>query len=156
MKQSEIIVALFARGREIGYAALERGVLTRYGTKSIRGSRCGNAFREQVRVALLSLGVVQDVCTVTERPSTISKPGALCTEVYRRLKRRENVRVLSISEAKRRLCGSGKATHRDLAEVAAERYAILRPHLTDHPHRIKYWERMFIAVALAETVNSHR
>lgn len=149
---SKTIVALFARGREIGFAVLERGELVRYGVKSVKGTRHGSAFNERVKDTLSPLLAPAEALIVTERIPATAKPGALCAAVSRQLERRSNIRVLSVAEAKKRLCGNGKATHCDLAEAVAERYPILRPHRMGNVQRVKYWERVFLAVALADAI----
>jgi hypothetical protein len=49
------ILALFARGREIGFVWLENGLLYRYGVKTIKGKRSGSAFYKRIGKALKRL-----------------------------------------------------------------------------------------------------
>lgn len=151
------IIAFFARGREIGFVILEAGHIIRYGIKTVRGKRGGPTFIERIEEALaplLEMSGPQGMI-VTERPSVLSRTGALC-QVMSTLadgwkQHGYPVHLLSLEEAKRRLCNSRDATHRDLIQATVEQYPMLRS-LVARPNgqQTKYWEKVFLAAALVD------
>ena len=154
------IIAFFARGGGIGFALLDGGELRRYGVKTIEGRRRGAAFTRSIENALSPLLAMlgEGGLIVMERNSPASRRGALCrrmSQIANRWERRGYaVCPLSLSEAKRRMCERPKATHRVLVETIATRHPILRPLVTRASiQQFKYWERVFIAMALAEVAN---
>ena len=129
MKQPpKIIIALFARGREIGYAVLEGGELTRYGVKTIRGRRKGAAFQRTVEATASSLlaDASKDAVNVFEKHDARTRLGGLAQALSRYAERWEGrTLLLSTAQAKAALCGTRKATHAALASATAERYPII-------------------------------
>ena len=144
------IIAIFARGREIGFVVIRGRKLRRWGVKTIRGERRGPAFAKSVEKALSSVleQVGQTSVVVTERQaSPRGALGRVIPEVLRRWKKQEiQPRYISLSEVKRTLCANEKATHQELVEAVGEKYPIL---LADQP-QADYWQKVFIAVAMAE------
>jgi len=152
------ILAFFARGREIGYVLMVNSEIYRYGVKTIKGKRSGTAFVERVAKSLLPLletigpaGVV-----VIERRHTLKGHGALKETVSRIVPRfAQNIYPLleiSLSEAKRSLCGLPKATHLELIETISRRYPLFLPQIRDvKVHQAKYWGKVLMALAMAET-----
>ena len=149
------IVSLFVRGREIGFAVIESGALVRYGIKTIKGRRRGPAFAGRVEKALSPVLDAPNSRIVIERNSDASQQGALVKalpQIVKRLsKKGYALYSLPLREVKKRLCDTPKATHGQLSEVIAAQYPILWPLITGAEIRgAKYWEKVFIAVALAE------
>lgn len=134
------LLALLARGREIGFAIFDGRELLRFGVRSVRGSRRGARFVKRVAAVLdgLSRLVGSDVCLVAETnlPASAEKGGLnrALREVIGNRKENHAVRHVSLPEAKRFLCGSPSATQGDLIAVVAERHPICR--LPETPKRV--------------------
>ena len=156
------IIAFFARGREIGFVILEEQELVRYGVKTIKGNRQGSAFPTRVETALASFCAMggSSRIVVVERPSRSSRTGALCNvigDLTTHWKRTGfPVYTLSLNEAKRRICGDPKATHRAVLQRMIERYPRLWPVVTlRKAQNATYWEKVGLVMALAD-VATHR
>lgn len=155
------ILALFARGREIGFVIIENGELWRYGVKTIKGKRRGVAFAKRVESAISPLmeAIGPHGVIVIERTESLKREGALCHILPQLLKgltnRGYSLHSISLAEVKQRLCDTRKATHRELIEAIAERYPVLRSVMIDaKAQKVKYWEKVFIAMALADGAKS--
>ena len=153
------IIALFARGREIGFVVMHRGKIVRYGVKTITGRRRGRTFVEGIEKALadvLSLAGPQGVI-VAETHKLAHHQGALCrvlADIFKRWERRGlGVCYLSLEEVKESLCRNQKATHSELVEAVADRYPPLQSLITGATiEGQKYWQKGFVAMGLAEVV----
>jgi len=153
------ILSLFARGKEIGFVIIEGGEILRYGVKTVKGKRNRPDFAKRVEKTIAPLLEIIDPkgLVVIERCSDVSKRGALCEAIGKISKlwkeRGYILRFISLSEAKKRICGSRKATYRELIEVVVEEYPILRIlSLNSKLKKTKYWQKVLIAMALAEGV----
>jgi hypothetical protein len=161
MQKATNTLALFARGREIGFVWLENGLLYRYGVKTIKGKRYGRAFYKRIGKSLKRLleNLCPDGMVVIERVDNQCKLGELAKalpgiveqfvgDVYPLIS-------LSLVEVKLRLCGSAKATHLDLIEIIAQREPIFLSLIKDgKAQQRNYWKKMLIAMALAEAVQN--
>ena len=124
-----MIVALFARGRDLSYAVFHEGELVRFGMKSIRGKRRGARFRRAVTDAVAPLlEIASSPVIVIEPVDDTSRLGALprtlaCLPNHGPRKR--GVRFVSLRDAKARWCGNPRATHRELRDAMFSRHAVL-------------------------------
>jgi hypothetical protein len=151
------IVAVFARGRELGFALFDGAELLRFGVRSIRGSRRGATFEKRVADVLDALvrfdGSNVWLVVETDPPSAAEKGGlnrALRVAVEVRMD--ENAcHGVSLADAKRLLCGSPSATQADLIATVAERHPVCRmPDAPPRPGVKPYGLAAVLAVALAE------
>ncbi|MDA1193011.1 MAG: hypothetical protein O3A46_15155 [Candidatus Poribacteria bacterium] len=146
-KRIQTTIGLFARGKEIGFAVVVNGEMTRYGVKTVTGKRTGADFRHRIASIL-------DALTEAESSSWIilpdkASPGALSRTVLRWAEAPRNaghVRRVSMNDVKRLICGDPGATHRALSQTVVATYPILAAASAkrDQPKR-----RVLIAVALA-------
>ena len=151
------ILALFARGREIGFVWLEGGSLYRYGVKTIKGKRRGPAFYKQIGKSLKGLleKLGPDGMVVIERVNDGGRQGGLAKALPRIVEQFvDNVyplMSLSLSEVKQSLCGSPEATHIKLMETIAQREQIFLSLLKDgKAQKRNYWKKVLMAMALGE------
>ena len=119
-------------------------------------------FMQSVERAILSvLSFTEEKgLIVTERRSR-TQQGALCQilpQVLEEWEKREyRVCYLSLKAVKACLCRNPKARHRDLVDEVLERYSRLPLSIGDMTiERQKYWEKVFIALAMAEMAEVRR
>ncbi len=150
------IVALYGRGREIGFVIFYRDQMMRYGVKTIPGKRRGRGFEKRIEKAVtdvLSLAGWGGVI-VAERNRPTVHQGALRRILPQVLKRVERpglkTHYLSLDAVKVSLCGNNKAMHQQLVASVGRLYPILvRLIEGGTTEKRKYWQKVFIAVALA-------
>ena len=72
------IIAFFSRNGEIGYVIIREGELRRWGVKTIKGKRSGDAFVRKVEKALSAvISLAEQGVIVTERIRGTPHQGAL-------------------------------------------------------------------------------
>jgi len=153
------MLALFARKREIGFVLFLNGVMYRYGVKTIRGKR-GQVFAKCVEKALFPLlETLGDGVIVIERRERIGKGSSYKPTIPNILKRFVKdvypLREISLSEVKQSICDYKKATHQELIETIVQRYPTFLSKIKGvTPEKAKYWEKVLMALALAEVVKS--
>ncbi|MDA1190059.1 MAG: hypothetical protein O3A46_00065 [Candidatus Poribacteria bacterium] len=154
----EIIVGLFARGRETGFAVFERDGLVRFGVRTVRGRKTPPLL--QRIVPRLVSESIPDVGHVTVAAEAVDDDPASSGVLRRTLDEAirpellPGVRItrVSLSEAKRVLCGDSDATHINLLEATQTRFPLLRQPTRRAPLNglPEGWTAAF-AVALAVT-----
>jgi len=149
-------LALFARGREIGFVFIDNGELLRYGVKTIKGKRRGPGFYERIGKAIEGLleNLQANGMVVIERVDSGGKQGGLAKIlphiVEQFVDKVYPLMSLSLAEVKQRLCGSTKATNRALMETIAQREQIFLPLLDGKAQKRNYWKKVIMAMAMAE------
>ena len=149
-------IALFARGRELGFVILISGQLQRYGVKTFKGTKQGAVFAQKVRDTIDTL--IADDCPdrgiVIERSDDRLPKGVLCQFIENEAEQwnqsAEKLSLISLHEAKAHLCQTPKATHAQLREAIVRKYPILWSLIQKKKGPIKYWEKVCFALALAE------
>jgi len=149
------ILALFARGREIGFVWIDNGELLRYGVKTIKGKRRGPAFYKQIGKSLKGLleKLGPDGLVVIERVDDGGRKGGLAKALPRIVEEFVDkvypLMSLSLAEVKQSLCGCSKATHLALMETIAQREQIFLSLLKDgKAQRRNYWKKVLMAMGL--------
>jgi hypothetical protein len=152
------IVAVFARGRELGFALFDGAELLRFGVRSIRGARRGATFEKRVADVLDALVRLagSDARFVLEAnpPPSAEKGGlnrALRVAVEVRFDKNA-VYGVSLADAKRLFYGCPSATQANLIAAVAERHPACRmPDAPLRPGVKPYGLAAILAVAFAET-----
>jgi len=153
------IIALFARGREIGFVILENGKIVRYGVKTIKGKKQGSDLTrrvERILAPVLAMAGLHSVIVI-ERDAELSRKGALCKAIHHLAGqwRRQNYRVRPVSwaEVVRTLCEGRRATQREVAQAILEQHPLLWQLVRQSTaYRAKYWKKVLLAAALAEVI----
>jgi hypothetical protein len=156
------ILALFARGREIGFVILEKGRISRYGVKTVRGKKkqSPDLIRRLNRILapVLAMAGPHSVIVI-ERDASPSRKGVLCRAVHRLSGQwqRRGYKVCSVSwkEIRERLCECREVTQREVSwAVVYQRHPLLWPLVKQSAtHQAKYWRKVLLAAALAEVVH---
>ena len=153
-------VALFARGREIGFVILDGRTITRYGVKTIKGKKQGSDLTrrvERVLAPVLAMAGSHGLIVV-ERDVNLSRKGMLCKAVHRLSEqwRRRGYWVASVSwkEVRERLCECREVTQYQVSfAVVYQRHPLLWPLVKRSTvQQTKYWKKVLLAAALAEAV----
>ena len=155
------IIALFARGKSIGYVNLVNSEIYKYGVKTIREEKKSAVFFERVANSLEDLleTFVQSGVVVIERVDDLGRYGALTRAIPHVLKHSvhsgHSLMQISLGSVKQSLCDKKNASHQELIESIVHRYPIFLPLVKGvTPHKIKYWEKALMAVGLAEVAKS--
>jgi len=156
------ILALFARGREIGFVLINNGTVYRYGVKTIKGNKKrGQVFVKCVEKALFPLleNLETDGAVVIEQRERLGRKNASKTTILHILKRFvEDVyplQEISLSEVKQSICAYKKATHQELIETIVRRYPTFLSKIKGVAReKARYWEKVLMALALAEVAKS--
>lgn len=154
------LIALFTRGREIGFVILENGQVVRYGVKTIKGKKQGPGLIRRVERILAPVLVMAGLHSVIviERDANLSRKGALCQVVHRLSEqwRCRGYRVSSVSwkEVKEKLCEHSKTTHQEVIQAVVQRQPLLWL-LVRHStvQQASYWKKVLLAAALAEAAH---
>lgn len=159
MNYKGTMIALMARGGEIAYVVMRHGEIWRWGIKTIRCRRSGRVFTQRVERALFSILELGGKPPVVVVEKQVSPRGGLCRAIPNLLKRWEkdssdSLRYLSIQAVKQRVCGNCQATHRELVEAVAKKHPILWSLTTGEKAKTKYWEKVFIAVAMGQVIQA--
>lgn len=148
----KVILGLFARGREIGYALLvaDTGELVRFGVKTIRGRRKGKEFVRAVEKALAPLIPTADWVVMEDTRLVRQKLGGLCRELTTLAERWKQDKIcfrrVALSNAKQFFCADKQTSQRELTSRAEERFPLfIRKRASASP------KVFLLATALAKT-----
>ena len=157
-----VVVSLFARGCEVGYATMEAGSLAFYGVKTIPGPRRGATFRREVERRLNPIiSLAEGGVLVVERIEGSPDLGALAQTLdglvraprTARTRTGRTTRRMSLGEVKNAVCRYRRASHGELADAVQARFPALRLFgKASGFQATKYRERCLIAVGMAETM----
>jgi len=156
------ILALFARGREIGFVLINNGTVYRYGVKTTKGNKKrGQVFVKCVEKALFPLleTLGDEGVIVIERRERLGRGGVAKTTIPHILKRFVKdvypLQEISLSEVKQSICNYKKATHQELIETIVRRYPTFLSKIKGVAHeKARYWEKVLMALALAEVAKN--
>jgi len=153
------LIALYTRGREIGFVILENGKIVRYGVKTIKGKKQRPDLTERIDHILTPvLAIAGPSVIVIERDATLSRKGALCKAIHHLAgqwrRRGYQIRPVSWEEVVRTLCEGRRATQREVAQAILEQHPLLWPLVRQSTaYRAKYWKKVLLAAALAEVTH---
>lgn len=151
------ILAIDPGTRYMGVAVLDGPRLLYYGVKTFRGSWPADGLLHATRKAVLGL-IVDHRPTVLayEKTFYVQSQNSVLLQAQEaeiaRLGRARGLRVVGYlpSHVRRLLCGYGRATKEDVADVLAGRFPELAEYRRSNDAvRERYWSNMFDAVAVA-------
>lgn len=175
MKTPTNLIALFARGREIGFVIVDaQGEIYRYGVKAIRGCKFSGTkphvagqpdvvlFGKVGKTVLQLLTLVAEPgVIVVERIDAGDRYGVLARAIAPVVERFASslfpVMPIGLTEVKRSLCDRPKATLKVLMAAVTQRYPVLWPLIHEkRSHQVKYWQKAILAMALAIAAQEKR
>lgn len=145
--------------REMGIAILEETDLAYYGVKTLKKKRPAQVLLKSLRRIIYKLcdDYQPDVLAIEQTFNTTDRNLSLLHLAAAEVKsaaRRRGLKVVSYAPKTIRkfVCGSGKATKKEVSKVIAARYPELEIYVfQDRMWKEKYWQNMFDAVALGVT-----
>lgn len=155
------ILAIDPGTREMGIALLEDASLVYHGVKIIKNRRSAHDILwEGRRIILRLLNDFRPDVLVVEKTFFSGKRSALLNvfaDEIRHLGNRKGIKVLSFAPntVKKFICGNGRASKEEVAQVIVARFPELKVYLSqDRKWKMRYHENMFDALALALTYAS--
>jgi len=145
--------------QEMGIAILEDEDLAYYGVKTLKKKRPAKVLLKTLRKTIYKLcdDYQPDILSIEQTFNTTDRNLSLlhlaAAEVKYAAKRR-GLKIVSYAPktVRKFICGSGKATKKEVSRVIAARYPELGIYvIQDRIWKEKYWQNMFDAVAVGLT-----